>query len=165
MQLQPSMAHEVMFPVGMLHMTYSQSTSSEGNVALEAATKSTRILEDMLSQDLVQHGSLHFLQPQRITHIFSALCIHTIHFGRVGGTSKKLAEHRAKLCLLGLKELQKLGDLENWVLGSSLTAWMIVQRKISASSIMNYRDLLFPARLQKDHRFPIRWPFPSLTVL
>jgi hypothetical protein len=27
-----------------------------------------------------------------------------------------LAEHRAKLCLLGLKELQKSWDLENWVL-------------------------------------------------
>ncbi|KAJ5358349.1 uncharacterized protein N7496_010762 [Penicillium cataractarum] len=127
MQFQPSMAREVMFLVGMLHMTYanlylllyrpiflqppSQSTSSEGNIALEAATKSTRILEDMLSQNLVQHGSVHL-----ITHTFSALCIHTIHFGRVASTAKKLAEHRAKLCLLGLKELQKSWDLENWVL-------------------------------------------------
>ena len=51
-----------------------------------------------------------------ITHTFSALCIHTIHFGRVTGTARKLAEHRAKLCLLGLKELQKSWDLENWVL-------------------------------------------------
>lgn len=94
MQFQPSMAREVTFLVGMLHMTYayvitlsviirfgritntvsnlyvllyrpiflqppSQSTSSEGNIALEAATKSTRILEDMLSQNLVQHGSVH----------------------------------------------------------------------------------------------------------
>lgn len=32
------------------------------------------------------------------------------------GTAHKLAEHRAKLCLLGLKELQKSWDLENWVL-------------------------------------------------
>lgn len=52
----------------------------------------------------------------RITHTFSALCIHTIHFGRMAGTARKLAEHRAKLCLLGLKELQKSWDLENWVL-------------------------------------------------
>lgn len=52
----------------------------------------------------------------RITHTFSALCIHTIHFRRVTGTARKLAEHRAKLCLLGLKELQKSWDLENWVL-------------------------------------------------
>jgi hypothetical protein len=31
----------------------------EGNMALEAATRSTRILEDMLSENLVQHGSVH----------------------------------------------------------------------------------------------------------
>lgn len=53
---------------------------------------------------------------ERITHTFSALCIHTIHFGRAAGTARKLAEHRAKLCLLGLKELQRSWDLENWVL-------------------------------------------------
>lgn len=52
----------------------------------------------------------------RITHIFSALCIHTIHFCRTTGTIKSLAEHRAKLCLLGLQELQKSWDLKNWVL-------------------------------------------------
>ena len=34
----------------------------------------------------------------------------------MAGTARKLAEHRAKLCLLGLKELQKSWDLENWVL-------------------------------------------------
>lgn len=32
------------------------------------------------------------------------------------GTARKLAEHRAQLCLLGLKELQKSWDLKNWVL-------------------------------------------------
>lgn len=57
-----------------------------------------------------------FNRQSSITHTFSALCIHTIHFGRVTGTARKLAEHRAKLCLLGLKELQKSWDLENWVL-------------------------------------------------
>ncbi|KAJ5691696.1 hypothetical protein N7488_012431 [Penicillium malachiteum] len=127
MQFGVSTEREVIFLVGMLHMTYnnlyvllyrpiflqppSESTSVEGSMALEAATRSTRILEDMLSENLVQHGSVHL-----ITHTFSALCIHTIHFGRVTGTARKLAEHRAKLCLLGLKELQKSWDLENWVL-------------------------------------------------
>ncbi|KAJ5660703.1 uncharacterized protein N7484_000075 [Penicillium longicatenatum] len=127
MHFQTSTSRDVTFLVGMLHMAYnnlyvllyrpifllppSESTSMEGNMALEAATRSTRILEDMLSENLVQHGSVHL-----ITHTFSALCIHTIHFGRVTGTARKLAEHRAKLCLLGLKELQKSWDLENWVL-------------------------------------------------
>lgn len=57
-----------------------------------------------------------YTYTSRITHTFSALCIHTIQFGRVTGTARKLAEHRAQLCLLGLKELQKSWDLENWVL-------------------------------------------------
>lgn len=30
-----------------------------GRIALEAATKSTRIIEDMLSHNLVQHGPTH----------------------------------------------------------------------------------------------------------
>ncbi|CAI7642479.1 unnamed protein product [Penicillium crustosum] len=127
MHFQMPMTREAMFLVGMLHMAYNnlyillyrplflqppvQSVNPEGNAALDAATRSTRILEDMLSENLVQHGSVHL-----ITHTFSALCIHTIHFGRVTGTARKLAEHRAKLCLLGLKELQKSWDLENWVL-------------------------------------------------
>ncbi|KAJ6150711.1 hypothetical protein N7470_007305 [Penicillium chermesinum] len=127
MQYPTSAEREVMFLVGMLHITYNylysllyrsiflkplgETMSAEGNIALEAATRSTRILEDMLSENLVQHGPLHV-----ITHTFSALCIHTIHFGRAAGTARKLAEHRAKLCLLGLKELQKSWDLENWVL-------------------------------------------------
>lgn len=112
------------------------SMNPKGNLALDAATRSTRILEDMLSENLVQHGLVHLwvlnLTPEplqycirpkittdqhsSITHTFSALCLHTIHFGRVTGTARKLAEHRAKLCLLGLKELQKSWDLENWVL-------------------------------------------------
>lgn len=62
------------------------------------------------------HSSAIRTDTHRITHTFSALCIHTLHFGRVTGTARKLAEHRAKLCLLGLKELQKSWDLENWVL-------------------------------------------------
>lgn len=39
-----------------------------------------------------------------------------MHFSRAEGTERKLAEHRAKLCLLGLKELQKSWDLNYWVL-------------------------------------------------
>ncbi|KAJ5162508.1 hypothetical protein N7492_007900 [Penicillium capsulatum] len=127
MQLHASVSREAMFLVGMLHMACnnlyvllyrpiflqppSESTSAAGNMALDAATRSTRILEDMLSQNLVQHCPVHL-----ITHTFSALCIHTIQFGRTCGTARKLAEHRAQLCLLGLRELQKSWDLENWVL-------------------------------------------------
>ncbi|KAK1145544.1 hypothetical protein N8T08_004102 [Aspergillus melleus] len=89
----------------------SSATDELGQIALNAATKTTRIIEDMLSYNLVQHGATHL-----ITHSFSALCIQTIHCRRTTGTARKLAEHRARLCLLGLQELQKTWDLENWVL-------------------------------------------------
>lgn len=144
MHLQASASREAFFLVGMLHMAFkyvlespgrrqiannedsnlyvllhrpiflqpiSESTRVEGNRALDAATRSTRILEDLLSQNLVQHGPVHL-----ITNTFSALCIHTIQFGRTSGTARKLAENRAQICLLGLQELQKSWDLENWVL-------------------------------------------------
>ncbi|KAI9037561.1 Zn(II)2Cys6 transcription factor [Aspergillus affinis] len=115
------------FLTGLLHTTHNylyvllyrslflhppNSASDElGQIALNAATKTTRIIEDMLSCNLVQHGATHL-----ITHSFSALCIQTIHCRRTTGTARKLAEHRARLCLLGLQELQKTWDLENWVL-------------------------------------------------
>ncbi|KAL2784921.1 fungal-specific transcription factor domain-containing protein [Aspergillus keveii] len=83
----------------------------DGQIALDAATKSSRIMEDLLSHHLVQHGP-----PHLITHAFSTLCIHTIHHRRSSGTTRTLAEHRARLCLLSLEELQKSWDLENWVL-------------------------------------------------
>ncbi|OJJ99639.1 hypothetical protein ASPACDRAFT_43263 [Aspergillus aculeatus ATCC 16872] len=115
------------FLTGLMHMTYNnlyillyrplflhsaeKGTGGEGQIAVDAATRSTRIVEDMLSHNLVQHGPTHL-----ITHVFSILCIHTLQFRRETGTGRKLAEHRARLCLLGLQELQKSWDLENWVL-------------------------------------------------
>lgn len=35
------------------------TTEADGQIALERASRSTRILEDMISHGLVQHGSLH----------------------------------------------------------------------------------------------------------
>ncbi|KAB8234160.1 Zn(II)2Cys6 transcription factor [Aspergillus alliaceus] len=127
LKLESAASAGAIFLTGLLHMTYNNlyillyrssflnpsnsSVDKVGRVALDAATRSTRIVEDMLSHSLVQHGPTHL-----ITHTFSTLCIHTIHCRRTSGTARKLAEHRAKLCLLGLQELQKTWDLENWVL-------------------------------------------------
>ncbi|GKZ85126.1 hypothetical protein AnigIFM56816_010891 [Aspergillus niger] len=127
LKLENATTPRAKFLAGLLHMTYQNlyillyrpsflhppdgDLDSQGQIALDAATKSTRVLEDMLSHNLVQHGP-----PHLITHAFSTLCIHTIHFRRSSGTGRKLAEHRARLCLLSLQELQKSWDLENWVL-------------------------------------------------
>ena len=52
----------------------------------------------------------------RTTSLFNSLCIHTICLRRSKDTTRKLAEYRAQLCLLGLRELQKTWDVTNWVL-------------------------------------------------
>ncbi len=52
----------------------------------------------------------------RITSLFSSLCIHTINLQRSAGIARKLAEHRAQICLLGLKEIQKYWEVSNLVL-------------------------------------------------
>lgn len=50
------------------------------------------------------------------TSLFNSLCIHTICLRRSQNATRKLAEYRAQLCLLGLRELQKTWDVTNWVL-------------------------------------------------
>ncbi|KAG0649460.1 Cutinase transcription factor 1 alpha [Hyphodiscus hymeniophilus] len=101
---------------------------SAGNVALQAACRNTRITEDVLAQDLVQHLNVHMYNPHpcglfdnelilsRTTSLFNSLCIHTICLRRSQNATRKLAEYRAQLCLLGLRELQKTWDVTNWVL-------------------------------------------------
>lgn len=69
------------------------------------------MVEDMLSEDQCGNGNLHM-----ITSLFNSLCIHTIQLRRSENTARKLAEYRAQLCLLGLRELQKTWDVSNWVL-------------------------------------------------
>lgn len=83
----------------------------DGNIVLQTAADSCRVVEDMLSAGNLRHGQIHV-----ITNLFNVLCIHTLHLRRSDGTAKTVAEHRAKLCLLGLQELQKTWEVTNWVL-------------------------------------------------
>lgn len=87
------------------------SREADGNIALSAAARNSRIIEDMLADGNLRHGQIHV-----ITNLFNTLCVHTVHLRRSEGTTKTVAEHRAKLCLLGLKELQKTWEVTNWVL-------------------------------------------------
>lgn len=87
------------------------SREADGNIALSAAARNSRIIEDMLADGNLRHGQIHV-----ITNLFNTLCVHTVHLRRSEGTAKTVAEHRAKLCLLGLKELQKTWEVNNWIL-------------------------------------------------
>lgn len=51
-----------------------------------------------------------------ITSLFAALCIHAINLKTADGVGRRLAEHRAQICLLGLKEVQKFWRINNTVL-------------------------------------------------
>lgn len=115
------------FQASMLHLAYnnllillhrtsfimdeSRSVATEGNVALQAAARNSRIVEDMLLDGNICHAQMHV-----ITNLFNTLCIHVVNFRRSSGINRALAEHRAKLCLLGLQELQKTWEVTNWVL-------------------------------------------------
>jgi hypothetical protein len=115
------------FQASMLHLAYNNllmllyrsnfindedgTADIEGNVALLAAARNSRIVEDMLPQANIGHAQIHV-----ITNLFNTLCIHVAHLRRSSGINRTLAEHRAKLCLLGLQELQKTWEVTNWVL-------------------------------------------------
>ncbi|KAF9870750.1 major facilitator superfamily transporter [Colletotrichum karsti] len=79
--------------------------------ALAAACRISRITEDMLAQKTLQYGQMHLL-----TSLFAALCIHAIDIRSADGIGRRLAEHRAQMCLLGLKEIQKYWRINNNVL-------------------------------------------------
>ncbi|KAJ0299753.1 hypothetical protein COL516b_008870 [Colletotrichum fioriniae] len=49
-------------------------------------------------------------------NLFAAFCIHAIDIKSADGISRRLAEHRAQMCLLGLKEIQKYWRINNNVL-------------------------------------------------
>lgn len=60
---------------------------------------------------MLQYGQMHL-----ITSLFAALCIHAINLKTADGVGRRLAEHRAQICLLGLKEVQKFWRINNTVL-------------------------------------------------
>jgi hypothetical protein len=127
MQLQTDAGDPPNFQASMLHLAYNNllillhrtsfvldensNTSTDGNAALQAAARNSRIVEDMLPHGNIGHAQMHV-----ITNLFNTLCIHVVNFRRSSGINRTLAEHRAKLCLLGLQELQKTWEVTNWVL-------------------------------------------------
>ncbi|KAH9869478.1 hypothetical protein IAQ61_006684 [Plenodomus lingam] len=127
MQLNHDTGEPPCFQASMLHLAYNNllillyrtsflldehiSAEVDGNIALQAAARNSRIVEDMLPSGNIGHAQIHV-----ITNLFNTLCIHVANLRRSTGINRTLAEHRAKLCLLGLQELQKTWEVTNWVL-------------------------------------------------
>lgn len=113
------------FQANMLHLAYNNvhillhrsafitdedSDTEAAGFALHAAARNSRIVEDMLSEGTMGHAQIHV-----ITNLFNTLCIHVAHLRKSSGVTQTIAEHRAKLCLLGLQELQHTWEVTNWV--------------------------------------------------
>lgn len=127
MRLQSDTGEPPSFQASMLHLAYNNllillyrssfiidengSAETDGKVALQAAACNSRIVEDMLPSGNIGHGQIHV-----ITNLFNTLCIHVANLRRSTGINRTLAEHRSKLCLLGLQELRKTWEVTNWVL-------------------------------------------------
>lgn len=125
MQLGQDFERPSSFHVSMLHLAYNNllvllyrsdyldcdTQLAESGKALQAASQIARIIEDLLPEGNLRHAQIHV-----ITNLFNALCIHTTHLRRAEGTGVAIAEHRAKMCLLGLEELQKTWEMQNWIL-------------------------------------------------
>lgn len=125
MQPDPDLERPAPFHVCMLHLAYNNllvllhrtdylehgADMSGGRIALQAASQTSRIIEDLLPEGNLRHSQVHV-----ITNLFNALCIHSIHLRRTEGAGVAIAEHRAKMCLLGLNELQKTWEMQNWIL-------------------------------------------------
>jgi hypothetical protein len=126
------------------------SAVSDGSIALQAAARSSRIVEDILPAGNIAHAPIHV-----ITNLFNTLCIHVAHLRRSTGVNRTLAEHRAKLCLMGLQELQKTWELTNWVLQ---LFFRYLDRSTAARLAMEADDVGFPsaASLKNSGRVPPR---------
>ncbi|RYC58376.1 hypothetical protein CHU98_g7826 [Xylaria longipes] len=85
----------------LLHLAYK-------DIVIRAASRISRIAEDMLSQDILQYGQMHM-----ITSIFTALCVHAISLRTATGLEKTITLYRGRMCLMSLKEIQKYWKINN----------------------------------------------------
>ncbi|KAH6896678.1 N-terminal binuclear Zn cluster-containing/DNA binding domain-containing protein [Thelonectria olida] len=93
------------------HSFLKQNKDDSGQIAVMAASRISRIAEDMLAQGTLRYGQMHL-----ITSLFAALCIHAISIKRGVDVTRRIAEHRAQMCLLGLEEIKKYWRINNNVL-------------------------------------------------
>ena len=75
---------------------------TEGGEVLQAASQIARIVEY-----LPPKGTLRHAQVQVTMNLSNALCVHNNYLRHAHGADVADAEHRSKICLLGLQEIQK----------------------------------------------------------
>lgn len=130
MQLDSGLGQKSSLYANMLHLAYNnlfillfRSDFIEGKedkvldqMAVQAAARNAHIVEDILAPPTL----LRYAQIHVITNLFNSLCIHTLRLRRSlekqEGPRRAISEHQARICLLGLGELQKTWGVENWLL-------------------------------------------------
>ena len=108
----------------MIHMAYNNllillyrncftdlTFDQEGQYALQAGARNVRIIEDMLPRGIMRHAQIHV-----ITNLSNTLCLNVMDLRSAKGMARTSAEHRSKICLLGLAELQNTWEFRNWIL-------------------------------------------------
>ncbi|KAJ5060424.1 hypothetical protein J3E72DRAFT_370704 [Bipolaris maydis] len=85
-----------------------EGSDNAGQIVVAAATKISRIAEDVLAQ-----GTLRYRQMHIITSLFAAFCVHTIGIKRNQNMLRRIAENRTQICLLGLQEIRKYWRINN----------------------------------------------------
>lgn len=79
--------------------------------AMHASDATTRIAEDLLVSGTLRFGQLHLIPA-----LFAALGIHAIVIRQADRIRKKVAENRARQCMLALSELAESWPVGGWIL-------------------------------------------------
>lgn len=109
---------------GMVHMAYNNivillyrnclvdfNFDQEGQYALQAGARTARIVEDMLPRRMMRHAQMHVL-----TNLSNTFCLNLMDLRSAKGSTHTSAEHRCKICILGLIELQNTWEFRTWAL-------------------------------------------------
>lgn len=90
---------------------HSNDKTASSMAVTASACRISRIAEDMYTSGTLGCGQMHM-----ITSLFTSLCIHVISIRRDTGVNRRIAENRAQMCLICLKEVQKYWRINNNVL-------------------------------------------------
>lgn len=90
---------------------HSNDKTESSMIVTASACRISRIAEDMYTRGILGCGQMHM-----ITSLFTSLCIHVISIRRDTGVNRRIAENRAQMCLICLKEIQKYWRINNNVL-------------------------------------------------
>lgn len=124
MRIEEDIGSQPNLHTSMLHMAYNNIIillyrncftdyifDQEGQNAQQAAARTARLIEDMLPRGIIRHSQFHVL-----TNLSNTLCITAMEMRSAKGTARTIAEHRSKVCLLAVQELQHTWEFRNWLL-------------------------------------------------